>query len=76
VSQSEQNLNLDGTVTVVPEIRRKPSNAQINRETTVLGGCSRWRGKTTKSSTAAHSEAEEPAQPRKVSFGRRFRPRE
>src|SRR5438477_63336 len=37
VSRERTILNLDGTVTVVPEVRRRPSNAQINRETTVLG---------------------------------------
>lgn len=30
-------MNADGTVTVVPEVRRKPSNAQINHETAMLG---------------------------------------
>ena len=37
VSRERTILNANGMVTVVPEVRRKPSNAQINRETTVLG---------------------------------------
>jgi len=37
VSRERTILNADGTATVVPEVRRKPSNAQINRETQVLG---------------------------------------
>ena len=37
VSRERTILNADDTATVVPEIRRTPSNAQINRETQVLG---------------------------------------
>ena len=36
VSRARTVLHDDGTVTLVPEVRRKPSNAQINRETAML----------------------------------------
>src|SRR6266853_6293788 len=36
VSRERTVLHDDGTVTIVPEVRRKPSNAQINRETAML----------------------------------------
>lgn len=54
VSRERTILNADGTVTVVPEVRRKPSNAQINRETTVLGRMFSL-ARTTRSSTGRTS---------------------
>jgi hypothetical protein len=37
VSRERTTVTDDTTVVTVPEVRRKPSNAQINRETQVLG---------------------------------------
>jgi hypothetical protein len=56
-------------VTVVPEVRRKPSNAQINRETTVLGRMFSLARQDDKIINRPHiPKLKEPAQPRKGFF--------
>lgn len=69
VSRERTILNPDGTVTVVPEVRRKPSNAQINRETTVLGRMFTLAKQDDKMINRPHiPKLKEPAQPRKGFF--------
>jgi hypothetical protein len=69
VSRERTVLNADGTVTVVPEVRRKPSNAQINRETTVLGRMFSLARQDDKIINRPHiPKLKEPAQPRKGFF--------
>ena len=69
VSRERTILNADGTVTVVPEVRRKPSNAQINRETTVLGRMFTLARQDDKIINRPHiPKLKEPAQPRKGFF--------
>jgi hypothetical protein len=69
VSRERTILNADGTVTVVPEVRRKPSNAQINRETTVLGRMFSLARQDDKIINRPHiPKLKEPAQPRKGFF--------
>jgi integrase len=69
VSRERTILNGDGTVTVVPEVRRKPSNAQIDRETTVLGRMVSLARQDDKIINRPHiPKLKEPAQPRKGFF--------
>lgn len=69
VSRERTIVNADGTVTVVPEVRQKPSNAQINRETTVLGRMFSLARQDDKIVSRPHiSKLKEPAQPRKGFF--------
>jgi integrase len=69
VSRERTILNANGTVTVVPEVRRKPSNAQINRETTVLGRMFTLARQDDKIINRPHiPKLKEPAQPRKGFF--------
>lgn len=69
VSRERTILNDDATVTVVPEVRRKPSNAQINRETTVLGRMFSLARQDDKIINRPHiPKLKEPAQPRKGFF--------
>jgi integrase len=69
VSRERTILNADGTVTVVPEVRRKPSNAQINRETTMLGRMFSLARQDDKIINRPHiPKLKEPAQPRKGFF--------
>jgi integrase len=69
VSRGRTILNADGTVTVVPEVRRKPSNAQINRETTMLGRMFSLARQDDKIINRPHiPKLKEPAQPRKGFF--------
>ncbi len=69
VSRERTVLNADGTVTVVPEVRRRPSNAQINRETTVLGRMFSLARQDDKIINRPHiPKLKEPAQPRKGFF--------
>jgi integrase len=69
VSRERSILNADGTATVVPEVRRKPSNAQINRETTVLGRMFSLARQDDKIVNKPHiPKLKEPAQPRKGFF--------
>jgi integrase len=69
VSRERTVLNADGTVTVVPEVRRKPSNAQINRETTMLGRMFSLARQDDKIINRPHiPKLKEPAQPRKGFF--------
>ena len=69
MSRERTILNADSTVTVVPEVRRKPSNAQINRETTVLGRMFSLARQDNKIINRPHiPKLKEPAQPRKGLF--------
>jgi integrase len=62
-------LHADGTVTIVPEVRRRPSNAQINRETTVLGRMFSLARQDDRIVIRPHiPKLKEPAQPRKGFF--------
>jgi hypothetical protein len=66
VSRERTILNADDTVTVVPEVGRKPSNAQINRETAVLGRMFTLARQDDKIINRPHiPKLKEPAQPRK-----------
>src|SRR5262245_8211173 len=69
VSRERTMLNADGTVTVVPQVRRKPSNAQINRETSILGRMFSLARQDDKIINRPHiPKLKEPAQPRKGFF--------
>jgi integrase len=69
VSRERTILNADGTVSVIPEVRRRPSNAQINRETTVLGRMFSLARQDDKIINKPHiPKLKEPAQPRKGFF--------
>jgi integrase len=69
VSRERTILNADGGVTVVPEARSKPSNAQINRETSVLGRMFSLARQDDKIINRPHiPKLKEPAQPRKGFF--------
>ncbi len=69
VSRERTILNADGTVTVVPEVRRKPSNAQINRETAILSRMFSLARQDDKIVNRPHiPKLREPAQPRKGFF--------
>ncbi len=69
VSRERTILNADGTVTAVPEVRCKPSNAQINRETTILGRMFTLARQDDKIINRPHiPKLKEPAQPWKGFF--------
>jgi integrase len=69
VSRERTVLREDGTVTIMPEVRRKPSNAQINRETAMLRrmfSLAKEDDKIVHTPTFPHLE--EPKQPKKGFF--------
>jgi len=69
VSRERTILNADGMATVVPEVRRKPANAQINRETQVLGRMFSLAKQDDKIINRPHiPKLKEPRQPRKGFF--------